>query len=168
MAPGAVRRCGAGATPWVRLDRHAVRSSAGGSASLTVRQRPIWLLLLLLPASVSADPSTGLRPPPLTDTEWTRYATLPPHQQPSWNRRDDSSSQNSLLMQRAARLHQDGEHERAVADYKRVLKSDPNNAEAYASLSKCLADQGKLDLADKAMQKAVRLNNEKLTAWSLF
>ena len=162
LPPRAARRCKIGSTPYVPV-RCGMQATAGGSASI-VRCRSAGLLLLLLPALVGAD----LRPPQLTDTEWTRYATFPSHQQPSWDRRDESGSQISLLMQRAARLHQDGEHERAVADYKRVLKSDPNHAEAYASLSKCLADQGKLDLADKAMQKAIRLNNEKLTAWSLF
>lgn len=104
----------------------------------------------------------------LSPTQLAAYATPAPATQPSWDRRDESGSQISLLLQRAARLHQEGELERAIADYKRLLKSDPSHAEAYASLSKCLADQGKHDLADKAMVRATRLNHAALAKWSLF
>ena len=45
---------------------------------------------------------------------------------------------------------------------------EPQHGEAYATLSKVLADQGKADLAAKAMQKATRIHNEQLASWSLF
>ena len=107
------------------------------------------------------------------------------YRQPTWDRRDDKKSQvwsattgggyrlpdvkmnvrgasqvNSLL-ERAAVLHQDGELEKAVQLYKQVIKIEPLG-EAYATLSKVLADQGKHDLSEKAMLKATRLHNEQL------
>ena len=51
--------------------------------------------------------------------------------------------------------------------YKQVIKLQPHG-EAYATLSKVLADQGKYDLSDKAMLKATKLHNEQLASWSLF
>ena len=41
------------------------------------------------------------------------------------------------------------------------------HGEAFAALAK-LADQGKHDLADRAMSKATKIYNEKLAAWSCF
>ena len=58
-------------------------------------------------------------------------------------------------------LHQEGELEKAVQLYKQVIKIEPLG-EAYATLSKVLADQGKHDLSEKAMLKATRLHNEQL------
>lgn len=55
----------------------------------------------------------------------------------------------------------------ALRRYKQVIKLSPNG-EAYATLSKVLADQGKYDLSDKAMNKATRIHNEQLASWSLF
>ena len=55
----------------------------------------------------------------------------------------------------------------ALRRYKQVIKLSPNG-EAYATLSKVLADQGKYDLSDKAMNKATRIHNEQLSSWSLF
>lgn len=72
------------------------------------------------------------------------------------------------MLQQAAQLHQDGELDRALQQYKKAIKEDPKNGEAYASLSKCLNDQGKFDLADKAFAKAMRIYHAKLAAWSLF
>lgn len=72
------------------------------------------------------------------------------------------------LLERAARLHQDGEFDRAVQEYKKAITADPKNGEALASLSKCLSDQGKHALADKAMAKAIRVHNTVLSQWSLF
>ena len=60
-----------------------------------------------------------------------------------------------------------GELEQAVQLYKQVIKLQPHG-EAYATLSKVLADQGKYDLSDKAMLKATKLHNEQLASWSLF
>jgi len=90
------------------------------------------------------------------------------YRQPSWDRRDDSGSQVHALLERAARLHQDGEFDRAVQEYKKAITADPKNGEALASLSKCLSDQGKHALADKAMAKAIRVHNTVLSQWSLF
>ena len=45
---------------------------------------------------------------------------------------------------------------------------DAQNAEAHASLSKLLFDQGKTSLAEKAMAKATKLNNDKAAQWELF
>lgn len=55
----------------------------------------------------------------------------------------------------------------ALRRYKQIIKLSPNG-EAYATLSKVLADQGKYDLSDKAMTKATRIHNEQLASWSLF
>ena len=107
------------------------------------------------------------------------------YQQPTWDRRDEAKSQvggteigvrryarermrraattsqvHSLLEQ-AAVLHQEGELEKAVQLYKQVIKIEPLG-EAYATLSKVLADQGKHDLSEKARLKATRLHNEQL------
>jgi len=71
-------------------------------------------------------------------------------------------------MQQAAQLHQVGELDSAVQAYKKAIQQDPKNGEAYASLSKCLNDQGKYDLADKAFAKARRIHHAALSAWSLF
>ena len=72
------------------------------------------------------------------------------------------------LLESAARLHQQGALDRAVQDFKKAIQQEPKNGEAFASLSKCLSDQGKYELADKAMAKATRINNEALASWSLF
>ncbi len=73
----------------------------------------------------------------------------------------------NTILERAAVHHQDGELEQAVQLYKQVIKLQPHG-EAYATLSKVLADQGKYDLSDKAMLKATKLHNEQLASWSLF
>ena len=72
------------------------------------------------------------------------------------------------MLERAARLHQNGDFDRAVQEYKKAIVQDPKNGEAYASLSKCLYDQGKILLADKAMAKSIRVYNTALSQWSLF
>ena len=51
--------------------------------------------------------------------------------------------------------------------YKQVIKLQPHG-EAYATLSKVLADQGKYELSNKAIRKAAKLHNEQLASWSLF
>ena len=73
----------------------------------------------------------------------------------------------STILETAARSHQDGDLEQAVRLYKQVIKLQPHG-EAYATLSKGLADQGKYDLSDKAMRKATKMHNEQLASWSLF
>ena len=89
--------------------------------------------------------------------------------QPSWNRRaGPEASPVHELLENAARLHQQGELDLAIKDLKKAIKHDPKNGEAYASLSKCLSDQKKYDLADKAMSKATAIHNEALSRWSLF
>lgn len=111
------------------------------------------------------------RPEDLDPLEVEAY-TPNDYKQPQWARRADSlkgtEQQVHERLQLAAQLHQDGELEKAVTTYKQVIKMDPNSGEAYASLSKCLADQGKMTLADKAMSKATRIHNEQLASWSLF
>lgn len=122
-----------------------------------------FLLLLLPPRHVLAN---GAAPRALTDEE-LRYAYMPPmYRQPAFDRRSKLAQQE--LLQRAATLRQDGELGRAVEEYKAAIKKDPRDAEAYASLSRCLDDQGKHELADKAMAKATRLQNEAAAKWSLF
>ena len=76
-------------------------------------------------------------------------------------------AQVNSILERAAVYHQDGELEQAVQLYKQVIKLQPHG-EAYATLSKVLADQGKNDLSEKAMRKATKLHNEQLASWSLF
>ena len=90
------------------------------------------------------------------------------YQQPSWDRRDESASEVHALLQRAANQHQEGNLDDAVKSLKKVLKLDAQHGEAYASLSKCYADQGNDDLAMKARVRATKLYNEQLTSFSLF
>ena len=89
--------------------------------------------------------------------------------QPSWDRRvgADASPVHALL-ENAARLHQQGDLDLAVKDIKKAIQHEPKNGEAYALLSKCLSDQKKYDLADKAMSKASSIHNEALSNPSLF
>ena len=132
-------------------------------------------LLALLSCSLAKVPPLE----PLSDAELRQYSQWPMHQhvQPDWDRGEVQMADNpdvaatrktSEQLQKAAQQHQDGEIDQAVQVLKQVLKQEPNNAEAYASLSKALNDLGKFDLADKAMAKATRLRNEALSAWSLF
>ena len=65
-------------------------------------------------------------------------------------------------------VDQDGDLDQAVSILKSVVKSSPQHAEAHASLSKLLFDQGKTSLAEKAMAKANKLNNDKAAQWELF
>jgi len=87
------------------------------------------------------------------------------HSQPSWDRRD---GMESSPLQRAAVLHQEGSLDKAVQQLKALIKDDTANAEAYTLLAKCLNDQNKHSLADKAMIKANRIRNEALSQWGLF
>ncbi len=84
----------------------------------------------------------------------------------SWNR--GSTKKDDVQLEKAARLHQDGDLDQAVSILKAVVKSSPQHAEAHASLSKLLFDQGKSSLAEKAMAKATKLNNDKAAQWELF
>ena len=90
------------------------------------------------------------------------------HSQPSWDRRDESKGKIHSLLERAARQHQEGDLVQATTLLRQVLKLDSQHGEAYASLSKCYADQGKYDMARKAMEKASKLHNEQLSSFSLF
>ena len=83
----------------------------------------------------------------------------------SWSR---GSTKKDDVLEKAARLHQDGDLDQAVSILKSVVKSSPQHAEAHASLSKLLFDQGKTSLAEKAMAKATKLNNDKAAQWELF
>ena len=58
--------------------------------------------------------------------------------------------------------------EKATQLLKNILKNDANHGEAYAALAKVLNDQGKYELADKAMAKATRVYNDGLARGSLF
>ena len=51
---------------------------------------------------------------------------------------------------------------------RRHQTNDANHGEAYAALAKVLNDQGKYELADKAMAKATRVYNDGLARGSLF
>ena len=84
----------------------------------------------------------------------------------TWNR--GSTKKDDVQLEKAARLHQDGDLDQAVSILKAVVKSSPQHAEAHASLSKLLFDQGKTSLAEKAMAKATKLNNDKAAQWELF
>ena len=79
-----------------------------------------------------------------------------------------STKKDDVQLEKAARLHQDGDLDQAVSILKAVVKSSPQHAEAHASLSKLLFDQGKTSLAEKAMAKATKLNNDKAAQWELF
>jgi tetratricopeptide (TPR) repeat protein len=103
----------------------------------------------------------------LVDVTRADEAGLSGYDQPTWDRRDEEKSELHTLLQNAAVLHQDGEMEQAVKLLKQAIKLKPHG-EAYATLSKVLADQGKYDLSDKAMVKATKLHNEQLASWSLF
>ena len=89
--------------------------------------------------------------------------------QPQWDRSaGPEASAVHALLESAARLHQQGELDLAVQEFKKAIQHDPKNGEAYASLSKCLSDQDKHELAAKAMAKATRIHNDMLASWSLF
>ena len=119
------------------------------------RERAPLLLLVFAAAAVAADT--------LYQPDASAY------EQPSWDRRADADAPTvHALLESAARLHQQGALDRAVQDFKKAIQQEPKNGEAFASLSKCLSDQGKYELADKAMAKATRINNEALASWSLF
>ena len=92
-----------------------------------------------------------------------------PYAHPRWERRaPEGGDPVHALLERAARLHQSGELDKAVQAYKSAIKKDTSNGEAYASLGKCLSDQGKYELANKAIAKATAINNEHLKEWALF
>ena len=120
---------------------------------------------LVLSAALFA-PSLALEKPSPVQPDAAAY------KHPTWDRRCESlasgCSQVHSHLQRAAQLHQDGALDQAVQHYKKAIQQDPKNGEAYASLSKCLIDQGKHDLADKAFAKAQRIYHAQLAAFSLF
>ena len=91
-----------------------------------------------------------------------------PYKQPSWDRRDSSGNQVHRILQEATKAHQNGDLDGAVKLFKAASKLDPKQGEAYTGLAKVFADQGKDDLAEKAMAKATKLYNEQLANWSLF
>ena len=76
--------------------------------------------------------------------------------------------ESSHCIAHAAVLHQEGSLDKAVQQLKALIKDDTANAEAYTLLAKCLNDQNKHSLADKAMIKANRIRNEALSQWGLF
>lgn len=90
------------------------------------------------------------------------------YNQPTWDRRDESGGEVHSLLERAAREHQQGELESAVSLLRQALKINSQHGEAYASLSKCYADQGKDQAAKKAMQRATKIHNQQLSSWNLF
>ena len=94
-------------------------------------------------------------------------ASTDEYKQPTWDR-GTTDSQVQSLMQAAAQLHQDGELDDAVKNYKQVVQKEPKNAEAYESLSKVLYDQKKDDLAHKAHAKAVKIHHAMLAKQTLF
>ena len=104
----------------------------------------------------------------LTEAEWRAYLETPAYEQPKWLRHDYTMSTPHLLLERAAESHQQGDLEKTVEILKSVLRSDPEHGEAYAALSKVLNDQGKPDLADRAMAKATRIYNDGLAKWRAF
>jgi cytochrome c-type biogenesis protein CcmH/NrfG len=114
-----------------------------------------------------ADP-TAEQLSPLSELEWNRYLQPATHSQPIWPRHDYTMSTPHVLLERAATTHQQGELDKAVQILKQLLRSHPNNGEAYAMLSKVLTDQGKHQLADRAMAKATRIHNDELAQGSLF
>ena len=100
----------------------------------------------------------------LTEKELQAYWQPRVHVQPTWDRGDLSNADNGKhhqLLQRASQLHQDGFLAKAVSELKTVLREDSTNAEAYASLAKILNDQGKFELANKAMVKVRRIMSER-------
>ena len=100
-------------------------------------------------------------PPPLSEEAMRRYDTsLRAGVQPSWDRRAGSSTKLHVLLQSATQLHQSGELDQAVGELKKVLRDDSSNLEAYSALAKVLNDQGKFDLADRAMAKARKLGHD--------
>ena len=113
-------------------------------------------------------PLTEGLPAPLTEEQWRRYLDITPYEQPKWPRNDPTLSTPHLLLQRAAEAHQEGELDKSVQILKSLLKNDAKHGEAYAALAKVLDDQGKHDLADRAMAKATRIYNDGLAQWSLF
>ena len=127
--------------------------------------------LASVPSCALAD-SAPTRPAPLTESEWRRYVDFPPYAQPKWAREQQqhgTTSSAHLLMQRAAEMHQQGELDKTVQILKSVLQKagQEYHGEAYAALSKVLHDQGKHDLAERAMTKATRIYNEGLAQWTL-
>ena len=150
---------------------------------MTLPPRLCALLLVLLPPRVRAahcilpedtdcpEPDTWVTPPaPLTDKEWHRYLNNPSYEQPKWPRNDDTMSTAHLLLQRAASMHQKGDLDKTIQILKNLLQKAGGeyHGEAYAALSKVLHDQGKHELADRAMAKATRINNDGLADWHLF
>ena len=134
------------------------------------RSRPLVLLLGLLLAPAHARTEASLAP--LSELEWKRYLDNPPYVQPKWPRPPDygSTSTAHLMLQRAVESHQQGDLDKTVQLLKSVLqKQAPEyHGEAFAALAKALDDQGKHDLAERAMSKATRLYNDGLAQWSLF
>ena len=128
--------------------------------------RQLFFCALLCTALTSAADS----PTPLTEAEWRHYLDVPPYQQPKWHRRGNpgSGNQPNAQLRRAAETHQDGDLEKSIQLLKNILKNDANHGEAYAALAKVLNDQGKHELADKAMAKATRVYNDNLAKGSLF
>lgn len=126
------------------------------------------LLLLSLAAAAAATFSlSDVEDPEQLDAFDFRAPTVP-YKQPAWDRKDEGGSQLHALLERAARLHQEGKLDKAVSAYKAAIKQDAASGEAYAALGKCLYDQGKDELAEKAFAKATRLYNEQMAHWSLF
>ena len=135
------------------------------------RLLPVLLLAAPSPAA-GGEAADSHVPRSLTDEEWRQYLEMPPYVQPSFQRMDYSTpgSNAHILLQRAAELHQDGDYEKTVQILKGLLqKADQMyHGEAYAALAKVLNDQGKFELADRAMGKSNRLYNDGLAQWSLF
>ena len=121
---------------------------------------PRWQLFVVatLLARCSSEMAETV-PASLTESEWRRYLEVPPYQQPKWHRRGNpgTGNQPNAQLKRAAETHQDGDLEKATQLLKNILKNDANHGEAYAALAKVLNDQGKYELADKAMAKATRV-----------
>ena len=124
-------------------------------------------LALLLLSLVAV--STAETPSPLSDDELHALADFDPsHSQPDFYRGTDATGNAHSLLQHASLLHQQGQFDKAISNLKSVLKEEPQNTEAYRALAKCLEDQGKLELADKARTKANRIQNEQLGKKGLF
>ena len=129
----------------------------------------ILLLCLLLPLASAEWPPKEPELDLLTETEWKYYLKPHAHEQPKWKRDDYTTSSAHLQLQKVAQLHQEGDLDKAVQILKTIVqKADAeHHGEAYALLSKVLSDQGKYELADRAMAKATRIYNEGLKDWSL-
>ena len=143
--------------------RAAAFAATSSTRSPTLASWPL-LLLFVVPLSWAAEqPLT-----PLSEAEWRQYLETPPYEQPKFKRYDYTQSTPHLLLERAAQTHQQGDLDKTVQLLKQLLRSEPNHGEAYAALAKVLNDQGKADLAERAMAKATRIHNDALAHWTLF